>query len=317
MGQDAIDHTAALVSAELERMKSMPVQEFAERMAEAWLSPKADPDMLLRRGLYLSVCDVERGMAFWKEQSRRQGLRLDENYKLQDLFQALGHRDGKRLMELMVQALPKGPYNGAAHGWASAAPREAVDWLNTLPESAPGYDSALQGIMWGLAENSPATALYAYERLRPQDQNYHTALNMTLSTVRNFGLKGLNELAMGAKDPAQRQLLLTSVLNHPSTNEPPAEFVRWMAGPLETAPYLRANFDKMASRWVAGAPDEAMAWLQQNAQQPGQDTALSIVAASLAGKGKGEALTAWLAENPNAPGQTAILNGMKDKPKGR
>lgn len=102
-----------MVAAELEKMKTMSVKEFAGRMADVWMSSKVDADTYLRKALYLSVCDADRGMAFWREHTRRKGLRLDENTAMPDLFfQVVAYRNGKRFTELIMEACPRGPYNG-------------------------------------------------------------------------------------------------------------------------------------------------------------------------------------------------------------
>src|SRR5687768_12960920 len=40
--QDAVERSGALVAAELEKIKTMPVEEFAARMADLWLSDDAN-----------------------------------------------------------------------------------------------------------------------------------------------------------------------------------------------------------------------------------------------------------------------------------
>jgi hypothetical protein len=298
-----------MVASELTKMKTMSVDEFAGHMVDAWLSQSGDPDAPLRRALYLSACDADRGLAFWREYARRKGQKF-ENTVLQDFFNVVASRDGKRFAEKLIEGSPAGAVvlNSVMHGWVLSAPEEAVEWFNALPADSPNYHGALEGMLWGLAENSPARALYVYEQLSAGDQNQLNALNVSLSTMRHHGMKGLNELVAGVKDEAEKQLLLTSVMPH-TASEPPGEFVKWMAEPLESAPYLRGNFEQAASRWVANAPEEAMEWLGQNALSSGSDSALSIVAASLARNGRRSELTAWLAANPDAPGQAAIVSG--------
>ena len=312
--QHAREQTALTVAADLENMKSMPVEEFAIHMADAWLSQSDSPGTLLRRALYLSACDADRGLAFWREYTRRTGQKF-ENTVLGDFFSVVASRDGKRFAEKLIEASPGGVVvlNSVMHGWAVSAPEEAVEWFNALPADSPNYHGALEGMLWGLAENSPARALSIYEQLNAADQNDRNAGNVASSTLINHGMKGLSELVAGVKDEAEKQLLLTSAMRK-ATNEPPGEFVKWMAGPLESAPYLQKNFEQMASRWATSAPDEAMAWLQQNALRSGQDTALSLVAASLARHGKGDDLATWLTANPHAPGQAAIVSGKTGAP---
>ena len=307
--QVAVERSGALVAAELEKIKTMPGEEFAARMAGLWLSDDANPDTHLSRALYLSVCDADRGMAFWREHSRRKGLKLEENSILHPFFSTVAHNDGKRFIEKIIAAVPQTQVVSAVHGWAASAPEEAVEWFNALPENAPQYHSSTQGLMWGLAEKSPRTALYVFEQLKPADQTRDNAHNLTLSTMRNHGMKGLHEVVTGVTDEAQKRLLLTSAMGHAIGEQPPGEFVKWMAGPLESAPYIRENFEQMAGRWSSNSPDDAMAWLQQNALQSGNDTALTIVAASLARSGHRGDLAAWLAANPDTPGKAAIASG--------
>jgi hypothetical protein len=290
-------------------MKTMPVEEFAIHMVDAWLSKSDSPGNLLRRALYLSACDADRGLAFWREYTRRTGQKF-ENTVLGDFFSVVASRDGKRFAEKLIEASPGGAVvlNSVMHGWAVAAPEEAVEWFNALPADSPNYRGALEGMLWGLAENSPARALSIYEQLNAADQKDRNADNVASSTVINHGIKGLSELVAGVKDEGEKQRLLTTAMPK-TTGEPPGEFVKWMAGTLESAPYLRSNFQQMASRWATNAPDEAMAWLQQNALSSGHDTALSLVAAGLVRNGKGDSLAAWLAANPDIPGQAAVVKG--------
>src|SRR5262249_50105090 len=114
-------------------------------------------------------------------------------------------------------------------------------------------------------------------------------------------------------DPAAREKLIGFSMVE-AIKQPPADFVPAMAGALDYAPDLRANFESMAARWVAVAPNDAMTWLTENARQSGQDTALSVMAAQLANSGKRDSLKEWVDANPNAPGQAAIAAGKSAVP---
>jgi len=190
------------------------------------------------------------------------------------------------------------------HGWAAAKPHEAVDWINELPAESPYSRLTLRGLMWGLAESSPNTALEVFRKLDPADRSGGMIDQIVAPTLGTYGVKGLVELVSGIADESERQQFYTAALRT-GANQPAAEFVKWLAGPLETAPYLKDDFSRMAGRWSEKAPDEAVQWLKQAALQPGGTTALTIMATSLARQGRGEDLKTWLAANPRLPGGKA------------
>ena len=309
-------HAAEVVARELEKLKTLPVEAYGRHMADVWLD-HFNVDNQLRSSLCLATCDADQAMAFYREIKRRKGLSFEEwpggaeGGKLCDFLILVGKRDGKNLMNQMMAAAPRGiaQLQSLMHGWAAAKPHEAVDWLNELPADSPYSRLSLLGLMWGLAESSPGTALEVYRKLDPADRNDWMTGQLVTPTVANYGMKGLVELVSGVTDVSERQELYTAAVQH-GMNQPPGEFVKWMAEPLESAPYLQDGFRQMAARWSEREPEEAMQWLAQAAKKPGGDTALSIMAASLTRQGKADGVKAWLAANPQAPGHTAIENGM-------
>jgi hypothetical protein len=306
---DAQGESKARVVTELERMEGLTVSEFAVNMADAWMD-YGDPDNHLKKALFLSACDAERATAFYLEFKRRNGLKVQDNAMLQEFFTIVGKRDGKEFMEQLLAASPEGvpEIDNVVHGWAVANPQQAVDWLNTIPDGSPYYGIALKGLIWGLAESSPSTAVQVYEQLDAADRNGATARNLILGTLQNHGMKGIYEMVTSAGNEENRRQFLAAGMES-GTGRPPAEYVKWMAEPLESAPDLRGHFERMASRWAANAPDEAMNWLMQNGLGGGGRVALSSMAASLVRTGKGAEVDAWLAANPNAPGRSAIQTG--------
>jgi hypothetical protein len=286
-------------------------------MADMWMD-HFNADNQLRSALCLATCDADQAMAFYREIKRRRGLTFEEwpgggeGGLLCDFLIVVGKRDGKNLMNQMVAAAPKGiaQLESLMHGWAAAKPHEAVDWLNELPADSPYSGLSLRGLMWGLSESSPATALEVFRKLDPADRSGGMVNQIVTPTLGTHGLKGLVELVSGIADESERELFYTAAVRT-GVNQPAQEFVKWLAEPLETAPYLKDDFNRMANRWAASAPDDAMAWLRQNGLKSGQSTALSLVAASLAGNGRGSEVAAWLAANPTAPGRAAIEAGKQ------
>ena len=105
----------------------------------------------------------------------------------------------------------------------------------------------LDGAMWGIAETSPATALKVYFELDPADRDTGTAHNIANSTVMNHGVKGFSEFLATVTDENDRKQFLTTGMQY-GMREPPGDFVKWMADPLETARYLKNNFARSESR---------------------------------------------------------------------
>jgi hypothetical protein len=306
------EHSVDLVTSELDKIKTLSVKEFGTHMADVWLD-YGHPDNHIRRALCLDACDGERATAFYREFKRRKGMTFKEDsLQLREFFTIVGKHDGSGFMKQILEASPQGvaELGSLTHGWAAANPQEAVAWLNSLPEGTTYYKQALDGAMWGIAETSPATALKVYLELDPADRNTGTAHNIANSTVMNHGVKGFSEFLATVTDENDRKQFITTGMEY-GMREPPGDFVKWMADPLETAPYLKNSFARMANRWAATAPGEAMEWLSQNGLKSGQSTALSLVAASLAGNGKGGEVAAWLAANPTAPGRAAIEAGKQ------
>lgn len=294
---------------ELESMGQMTVSQFAKNMVDAWMD-YGDPKNHLKKALYLSACDGERAAAFYLEFKRRSGLTLQENAMLQEFFTIVGKRDGKAFVEQLLAASPKGvpEIDNVVHGWAVANPQQAVEWLNAIPDGSPYYGIALKGLIWGLAESSPSTAVQVYESLDAADRNGTNARNLILGTLQNHGMKGIQEMVNSAANEEDRRMFLKAGMES-GTGSPPGEFVKWMAGPLESVPDLRSHFERAASRWAANSPDQAMDWLAQNGLSGGGSVGLTSMAASLVRAGKSGEVEAWLAAHPDAPGHAAIVAG--------
>jgi hypothetical protein len=151
--------------------------------------------------------------------------------------------------------------------------------------------------------------------LDPADRSAGMVHQIVAPTLGTYGMKGLVELVSGIADASERQTFYTAAMRT-GGNQPPAEFVKWLAEPLETAPYLKDDFSRMAGRWSEKAPDEAVQWLKQAALNPGGNTAVSIVAARLVHQGRGEDLKAWVAANPRAPGRAGIESAVNGEGRG-
>ena len=299
---------AELVRSQLERMKSMSPDEFAIQMADSWLA-YGNVDEHLRRALYLSACNGERAVSFYREYIRRKGGPTHNDQQLREFFTIAAKQDGKRFVTRLLEANPEGvgELDSLVHGWAAKNPSEAVAWINSLPEGTPYYARALKGAVWGLAESSPSQALKVYEQLDANDRNEDTLWGLTNSTVMNHGLKGLTELISGVSGAEEKGGFVMASMEY-SMKEPPADFVKWMAEPLEATPALRHNYEQMAARWAVAAPEEALRWLGENALKS-SSTALSVMSAQLIHAGRAKELDAWLTANPSAPGRAAIEAG--------
>jgi hypothetical protein len=315
--EDDTAHAAEVVATELERIKKMSMKEFSIRMADAWLD-YGHPDSHIRRALYLSACDGERATAFYLEFKHRKGLTLQQESPLREFFTMVAKRDGKEFLSEIMSVSPGGvcEIDSLIHGWASASPGEAVEWLNSLPEHSPLYTQSLKGLIWGLAENSPAGALKVFQQLGPSDRNKDTLWGLTSSTVMNHGLKGLTELVAGITDQSQKQQFLMAAMDY-GMREPPGEFVKSLARSLEEAPALKGNYNFMATRWTTAAPKEAMAWLGQNGLKSDAPAALAMVTSGLVRNGRTLEVENWLAENPGAPGYIAIETAMREAQVGK
>jgi len=112
-GGAAMDHASEVVAAEMEKLKTLPVEAFGRHMADVWLD-HFNADSQLRSAFCLASCDADQAMAFYREIKRRRGLTFEEwpgggeGGLLCDFLIVVGKREGKNLMNQMVAAAPGG-----------------------------------------------------------------------------------------------------------------------------------------------------------------------------------------------------------------
>lgn len=279
-----VSETLRRLTTDLAAMEKLSPKSFASAMVDNWLE-YASPDAHLKRGLFLDQCNPERAVEFYLEFKRRKGIPLTQNSgELREFFTMMGKRFGPELTERYLALNPDGipEIDSHIHGWAMAQPKAAVDWLNGLPANSPLYTTSLKGLVWGLGESNPTTALQVYRNLTAADQK-ETVWNMTNSVVEKRGLHSLNQLLESAT-PSERLDILRAAAEH-ATWRPPAEYVSEMAPHLNVAPFLAKDFPSIANRWVTAAPQEALSWLATNATNDNYAQALSITAQALRNQG--------------------------------
>lgn len=310
----AKDNPAAAAAATSEIIRGLSPEAFGRYLADAWDKPD-NPEAQLRRALCLMEIDAERATAFYQEYKRRKGLQISDNAgDIRSLITVAGRKDGRRFMEAMLRLAPEGApeMDSLIHGWASTDAEGSVEWLNALPEGTPIYPHLLRGLMWGLAETSPATAATVLQSLAAEDRTPESISSVAESTYDYHGLTGLNSMLAGVEDASLRRALATATGTGRAMNAKPSQYVAEMAQhvTLDNAALL-GTYTNMSQRWVAAAPQEALEWLQQAAQGPAGAAALQTVTQQLASAGSGDAVARWLAANPQAPGGAAIRRALE------
>lgn len=299
-------------TAELKSLKSLSDEEFADRMVDIWLA-RENPDNLLSRALFAEACDSSKAKAFYDEFKRREGFTAEEDAGTQlwaFMFTA-GKRFGGELVQKLIEDNPKGilELDTVIHGWVTANPTQAVEWLNSLPEDCPFYSRSLKGIVWGIGEMSPAFAATTFLNLPPEERNKKFE-SLAGGAIAGHGITGLVDIAAQLPEETDRANLLTASLPF-AMKKPPGEFVAGLAGELSSVPSLLSPFQTMAGRWVQTSPTDAIAWLEKNADSPEQIPALGIMANQLSQAGHDDAVDAWLASHPQSPGRATVEAGWR------
>lgn len=302
--------------AELKSLKRLSDAEFASRMVETWFA-RENSDNLLRRALFVEACDSNKAMAFYDEFKRRKGLTSQEDAgtPLWNFMFSAGQRFGPELLQKLTESYPQGipELDTIVHGWVTANPTQAVEWLNALPEDCPFYSKSLKGIVWGIGEASPNFAANTFLKLPPEERNQKFE-SLAGGAINGRGITGLIEIAAQLPDETDRANLLMSSLPF-AMNKPPADFINGMAGQLSSVPALSRPFQIMAGRWVNSSPNDAIAWLEKNADNADQAPALGFMASQLSQAGHGDAVVTWLATHPQSPGRAAVEAGRQPEKK--
>ncbi len=277
-------------------------------MVETWFARREDPDNLLNRALFAEACDSGKAMAFYDEFKRRNGTSSqdDGGAALRDFMTMTGKRFGAEFTQKLLETHPQGAreLDSLIHGWVIAEPTQAVEWLNSLPDDCPFYSASLQGLVFGIGEISPASAVDIFLKL-PAEERSKKFEFLAGGVIRSQGIAGLNEMAAQLPDETDRVNLLMGSLPY-AKEEPPADFINGMAGNLRSVPNLSDSFQIMAGRWVKTSPTDAIAWLEKNTDNADQAPALGVMAGQLSRGGHGDAVVAWLAAHPQSPGRSAV-----------
>lgn len=231
---------------------------------------------------------------------------------LGEFFTTTVAQDGHDFMQRLLKAAPGGfcEMESVTHGWARTDAKGAVEWLNSLPESAPYYDQALRGLMWGVAQNSPAYALEVYNALDPAVRSAGVIANMGRSTVENHGIKGWAEFLSAIPNEKDRESFFNHSLGY-AHRESPADFVQHMSGSVATSPWMQDAFNERAARWASAEPDSALSWLGKMAETSASEAVMAKLAFSLASQpAKAGPLRTWVEAHPNAPGRQMIQNAL-------
>ena len=299
-------------TAELKSLRRLSDAEFASRMADTWFA-RENPENLLSRALFAEACDSGKAMAFYDEFKRRKGISSQEDggLVLRDFMTMTGKRYGAELVHKLLETNPQGTWelDSLIHGWVTAEPTQAVEWLNALPEDCPFYSKSLQGIVFGIGEISPSSAADIFLKLPAEERNKKFE-SLAGGVIRGKGMVGLNEMAAQLPDETDRVNLLMSSLPY-AMKKPPADFINAMAGNLSLAPDLSRSFQIMAERWAKTSPTDAIAWLEKNADNADQTHALGVMASQLSQAGHGDAVDAWLTTHAQSPGRAAVEAGRQ------
>lgn len=318
--QESDGREAAKVAAELKALKGLSNKEFAKSLADAWMA-HGDPDSLLRKGLLMAACDAGKARSFYDEFKRRKGMASQQEggQELREFLTMAGKRFGRELVTDLLKDHPEGlpDMDSLLHGWVSVEPDQAVEWLNGLPVDSTLYSNAVKGIVWGLGESSPATAVGVFLNLPPEERDSKLYWSLSSSAIRGHGIQGLTEVLAGIPDETERRMMLGSGMQY-AMGEPPREFVQGLAGYVDSTPAIEGLFQMKAGQWADAAPSEAMDWLTKTGASTevnaGSGSALRHLAGQLAVKGHAEALQAWVAANPQAPGRAAIEQALQNTP---
>ncbi|MES2475816.1 MAG: hypothetical protein V4640_08550 [Verrucomicrobiota bacterium] len=292
---------------ELKSLKRLSDTEFASRMVDTWLA-REDPDNLLSRALFSEACDSGKAMAFYDEFKRRKGIsnQDDAGPALWNFMFAAGKRYGAELVQKLTETNPQGilEIDTIVHGWVTVESTQAVEWLNSLPEDCPFYSKSLKGIVWGIGETSPDFAADTFLKLPTEERNQKFE-SLAGGVINGHGIAGLSKIVSHLPEEKDRANLLLSSLPF-AMEKPPADFINGMAKYLSSVPDLSRPMQIMAERWVKTSPNDAIAWLDKNADNADQAAALGVMASQLSQRGHRDAVVAWLAAHPQSPGRAAV-----------
>ncbi len=253
-----------------QRIARMSPEEYGVRYAE--LMQKQDTPTLLReRAAMLDGINAARAAAAYTRFKKQRGLRdSDNSNEIRHLLTAAGARDGRQALEAIRQAAPAfHELDSLIHGWASKSPGDAVNWFNALSAESPEERDALSGLMWGLAENNPATARMVFHSLSPDDQ-LASAEGTARALYSTQGTQGIDDLVAGLPPEVAAKCIMGSLTR--VRPRPPSELVPWLAGHVEAVPAVSAQLQSAWQRWLASDAEGASAWQQSN---PGLASRLS------------------------------------------
>lgn len=234
----------------------------------------------------------ERFLEFYQAYTRRRTLSDGDN-DLNPILTEMGKKYGRQMIDTMASKYPGGfvRMDSLIHGWAMSKSEDAVAWFNGLPDDYSRYDSALQGLVWGLTEKDGAMAGKVIAELSPADRR-KSIYGFTSSFIHSHGLQAFD--AWTREAPAE--LASRAIERAPEFVGylPPAEYVPWFVSHSPTLG-IRQELRNGLDQWLAAAPVEAMNWL---AALPPEQRA---VQSSLGKHINGAAAQKFLSENPSHP----------------
>jgi hypothetical protein len=273
---------------------------FGAKLA-ALLTGKGTIEELVEAGGMKARLTPGRFVAFYKAYTLKKRISSGDMNVNTPLLK-LGQEHGREMIALMTKDYPNGfnRIDSLIHGWAMSEPEQAVEWFNKLEDHYGQYDSALQGLMWGLAAKDGTMAGKVLQTLSPADQA-KAVFGFASSFVDRQGLEAFDAWLKEA--PASLAANATASAVQFVCYKPPEQHVPWLASHsdlLGIRGELRSGFDM----WFGASAPQAMEWLA--ALPPEQEGVRSALLSRI----KPEAAQRFMAENPSHPG-TALLHPAK------
>ncbi len=298
--QSAADLIKAAVEASGASNDRLDDAAFGAKLA-ALLTGKGTLEEIVEAGGMKARLTPGRFVAFYKAYTMKKQVSSGD-MNINTPLLKLGQEHGREMIALMTKDYPDGfnRIDSLIHGWAMSEPELAVEWFNKLEDKYGHYESALQGLIWGLAAKDGPMAGKVLLTLSPADQS-KAVFGFASSFVDRHGLQAFDDWLKTA--PASLTSHAVNSAVQFACYKPPQEYVPWLTTHSQIIGIrgeLRGGFDQ----WFGASAPQAMEWLAK--LPPENDAVRSLLLSRI----KPEAAQRFIAENPSHPG-TALLNPAK------
>ncbi len=219
----------------------------------------------------------------------------------------MGKTFGRDALDALLRLQPQGfeRWDSLIQGWASVQPQAATDWFNDLDETHPRYDSALSGLIWGLAEkDGPMTAQILAE-LSASDQE-KAVYGFASSFVHNHGLASFDTW-LASTDASFAPKALQAATDF-ARYQPPQDFVPWFAAHANTLG-IRRELTNGFAQWFKTNPSDSMDWLLT---LPEQNSSRASILKTLPGVVDANDRERFLLSQPGHPGVDLLHAAVVD-----